>query len=281
MVAAVSIDAPQGRILVGARAAAHTVVVPQMRGLTAINYPSQGLNATQGRVVTTFRQTAVIDAAQARILVAVRGRVANPRVRAWTFTLDGHDFYVLRLGDTETLIYDMTTEQWVNWDSFGDSVWRANTGISWLGGHALAQQYGSNILIGDDTFGLLWFLDPERPYDDHPDYLNPAQQIPFDRVVMGQVAARGRGSQPCYAIFLTGDNYGLSVNDFTPAVTLEYSDDAGKTYESAGTITVTPDSVEPPYSWYSLGQIGDPGRLFKITDNGVFTRIDDMQMNDQ
>jgi hypothetical protein len=253
----------------------------QGMALSAINFPTPFIRTTQATVRTVAKPTPPLRLSQAVVLVAVRGRVANPRVRAWTYTLDGHDFYVLRLGDTETLIYDMTTEQWVNWDSFGDSVWRANTGISWLGGHALAQQYGSNILIGDDTFGLLWFLDPERPYDDHPDYLNPAQQIPFDRVVMGQVAARGRGSQPCYAIFLTGDNYGLSVNDFTPAVTLEYSDDAGKTYESAGTITVTPDSVEPPYSWYSLGQIGDPGRLFKITDNGVFTRIDDMQMNDQ
>jgi hypothetical protein len=280
MVAAVSIDAPQGRILVGARAAAHTVVVPQMRGLTAINYPSQGLNATQGRVVTTFRQTAVIDAAQARILVAVRGRIANPTIRAWTFTLDGHDFYVLRLGDNETLVYDASTEQWVEWTSKGLPAWRVNTGISWIGGQALADQYGSSVVVGDDVWGVLGFLDPECPYDEHPDYLNPVQQLEFERIVMGQVAERGRGVTPCYAVFLTGDNYGISVDDFVPSVTLEYSDDAGKTFDNAGTINVTVDTTDQTYEWLSLGQIDNPGRLFRITDNGVFTRIDDAKMND-
>jgi hypothetical protein len=154
-------------------------------------------------------------------------------------------------------------------------VWRPNTGISWIGGQALAHQYGSNILVGDDTWGLLWFLDPKQPYDAHADYLNPTQQLDFERVVMGQLPNRGRGAMPCYVIFLAGDNYGITADDFTPGVTLEYSDDGGVTYDDAGTL-----GISQSYEWYSLGQIDAPGRLFKITDNGVFTRIDDMKMND-
>jgi hypothetical protein len=279
MVAAVSINAPQARILASVRAAAHTIAVPQLRGLAAINFPSKELNIPQGRIIATFRQMAEINVPQTRILVAARGRVANPTIRAWTFTLDGHDFYVLRLGDSETLVYDASTEQWTDWAS-KESTWRVNTGISWVGGQGLAHQYGSSVVVGDDGWGVLGFLDPECPYDEHPDYLNPVQQLEFERVVMGQIAERGRGVTPCYAVFLTGDNYGISVDDFVPGVTLEYSDDAGKTFDNAGTINVTVDTTDQTYEWLSLGQIDNPGRLFRITDNGVFTRIDDMKMND-
>jgi hypothetical protein len=280
MVAAVGIQAPQAGTLVTFRQAAHDANVPQAGSLVAYNVPSQSLAAVQAGTSVAFREAAILTVDQAQIYAAVRGRVANPRVRAWTFTLDGHDFYVLRLGDTETLIYDMSTEQWVDWDSFDLPVWRPNTGITWVGGQALADTYGSSIIAGDDTWGLLWFLAPEQPFDDHADYLNATQQIDFERVVTGQLPNRGRGAIPCYVIFLTGDNYGITADDFAPGVTLEYSDDGGKTYDDAGTIELTVGGENQAYEWYSLGQIDAPGRLFKITDNGVFTRIDDMKMND-
>lgn len=256
--------------------------INQGRLVSLINYPAKQVRATSLRISSLFRQiTQQLRVTQLRVISLVRGRVANPRVRTWTFTLDGHDFYVLRLGDQETLVYDVSTEQWVNWDSAGLPFWRPNVGMSWIGGTPLAHDHGSNIVVGDDTFGLLWFLDPDQPFDENPDYLAPQQEIPFERVVTAQVPMRGREVLPCYAVFLTGDNYGLSANDFVPTVKLEYSDDAGKTYDDAGTLNVTLDTAEPCYEWLSLGQIGAPGRLFKITDNGVFARIDSMNMNDE
>jgi hypothetical protein len=280
MVAAVGIQAPQAGFLVTLRQAAVSEDVPQFGALVVYNIPSEALAATQAGANVVLREESPVALTQANILAVVKGRVANPRIRAWTFTLDGHDFYVLRLGDTETLIYDMSTEQWVDWDSFDLPVWRPNTGITWIGGQALADTYGSSIIAGDDTWGLLWFLAPEQPFDDHADYLNATQEIQFERVVMGQLPNRGRGTLPCYVIFLTGDNYGITADDFVPGVTLEYSDDGGKTYDDAGTIELTVGNENQAYEWYSLGQIDAPGRLFKITDNGVFTRIDDMKMND-
>lgn len=277
MVAAVGIDAPQGGIIVAFRQAAHEEHVFQAAALAVYNVPAISLAATQANINVVIHEAATIAVPQARILPVVRGRAANPRVRAWTFTLDGHDFYVLRLGDSETLVYDLSTEQWTDWRSFGLPFWRLSTGISWIGGQALAHQYGSNIIAGDDAWGLLWFLDPLQAFDEHPDEGNAIQQIEFERIVTGQVVERGRDSVPCNVIFLTGDNYGVSVIDFIPAVTLEYSDDAGQTYVSAGTIMLADDQ---PYEWRSIGQIDSPGRLFRITDNGVFTRIDDMKMND-
>ena len=101
---------------------------------------------------------------------------SKPQARVWTFSLDGHDFYVLRLGDSETLVYDLYSEQWVDWANFQKEFWRANNGQNWAGASKLAYTYGSDVVVGDDTYGLLWFLDPEQPYDQDPDYLAPVQE---------------------------------------------------------------------------------------------------------
>jgi hypothetical protein len=211
----------------------------------------------------------------------VRGRISNFSLRAWTFTLDGHDFYVLRLGETTTLVYDFYSEQWVEWTSGDLDFWRPSTGTAWPGAQALADEYGSTVIAGDDTFGLLWFLDPEQPYDDNPDAERLPNQISFPRIVSGQVLVSGRQFLPCYSIFLHGDNYGETFDDFSPTITLETSDNQGRTFDAHDTLDVNPDfDQDLPYEWLSLGQISSPGRIFRITDNGVFRRIDGMEMND-
>lgn len=249
---------------------------------TLFNYPSAEVRASAAYLVTLTGTSNQIRSSAAYLTVIVRGRVAHPEIRAWTFTLDGHDFYVLRLGDTATLVYDTYSEQWVEWDGHGLPFWRTSLGMSWLGGRKLADTYGSDVVAGDDTWGLLWFLDPNQAYDDEPDSGLLIQQIPYERVVSAQVLAVGRESIPCYALFLSGDNYGLTADDFTPSITLETSDDQGRNYETFDTLTVEPDlTIENPYQWLSLGQITQPGRIFRFTDTGVFTRIDSLKMNDE
>src|SRR3954464_14599725 len=71
----------------------------QGMALSAINFPTPFIRSTQVTIRTAAKPTPPLRISQAVVLAAVRGRVANPRVRAWTYTLDGHDFYVLRLGD--------------------------------------------------------------------------------------------------------------------------------------------------------------------------------------
>ncbi len=245
------------------------------------NIPTTGIRASSAYVSVVTKTSNEVRAAAANVTVVWRGRISNPTLRAWTFTLDGHDFYVLRLGDLATLVYDTFAKQWSDWTGEDSLFWRANTGMNWVGGQVFATQYGSNVVVGDDAWGLLWFLDPDLGWDQHPDASNGTQQLPFERAVTGQITTRGRTSIPCYAVFLAGDNYGLTATDFTPGVTLETSDDDGRTFDSQGTITVPVDySAEDPYEWLSLGQINSPGRLFRITDNGVFARIDGMDMND-
>ena len=253
----------------------------QARVLTIYTYPANSERVSAFRGIVAVKRNSHIEISEVRTIAVVRGRVANPRVRAWTFTLDGHDFYVLRLGDAETLIYDVLTKQWTEWDSFHNGAWRPNIGTTWVGAQKLGFKYGSNIVAGDDTFGLLWFLNPDQGYDDAPDPTYPQQQIPFTRVVTGQALTTGRTIIPCYALFLDGDNYGSTATDFAAAVQLDYSDDQGRTFVSAGAIAAFDTTgVANPYQWLSLGQISSPGRLFRITDNGVFQRLDSMGMND-
>jgi hypothetical protein len=75
---------------------------------------------------------------QADVLAYVRGRIQNPKLRAWTFTLDGHDFYVLRLGMDLTLVYDVYSEQWMDWDAFGETL---------LAGELRHQLGGANTIL--------------------------------------------------------------------------------------------------------------------------------------
>jgi hypothetical protein len=140
------------------------------------------------------------------------------------------------------------------------------------------KSYGSNVLVGDDTYGLVWFLEPNQPYDQHPEAAYVPHQIYFPRVLQGQVPMVGRKVLPCYAVWLTTD---MGAPAYVGAgVKLEISDDAGKTYDDMGTVTVTAGVNDPELSWYSLGQIEAPGRLFRITDDGAVARIDTMEMND-
>ena len=275
------IRAPQGGSLATIRIGTQEVRVPQTDTLVTYNIPTEEMKLTAGSLNAAFRQDADINVTGAGTLAAVKGRVSNFRLRAWTFTLDGHDFYVLRLGETATLVYDVYSEQWIEWTDFARETWRPNVGMRWIGATGLGADYGSSIVFGDDTFGLLWFLDPKQPYDQHPDYLNANQQRPFERIVTGQLLAKGRQHLPCYVAFLDGDNYGLSGAEFTASIVLEISDDQGQTFTTLDALPIQTDlTVENPYAWYSLGQISSPGRLFRITDTGVLSRIDSLTVND-
>jgi hypothetical protein len=252
--------------------------VPTARTLSLINFPTEQIQATALRPLSLIRELAVeIAVPQVRVLSLVRGRTKDPRVRAWTFSMDGHDFYVLRLGDTATLVYDLYSEQWVDWATLGLDFWRMNVGNNWSGGNRLATDKGSNVVVGDDTLGLIWFLDPNLPYDEHPrDTIDTP--LYFERITQGQYPMKGRESLACYAAWLTADMGAPAYEG--AAVKMEISDDAGRTYFDVGSVEVTLGVYEPQIAWYSLGQINAPGRLFRITDDGAVSRIDGLEMND-
>jgi hypothetical protein len=248
---------------------------------TIFNFPRRDYGRQAAYLTSLLGTSNQVRMPAAYLTVIVRGRIAHPEVRAWTFTLDGHDFYVLRLGDTATLVYDVYSEQWVEWDGHNLPFWRTSLGMAWLGGRALANTYGSDIVAATTHGDFCGFSIPTRLMTMSRTRRLPVQQIPYDRMISAQVLASGRQAIPCYALFLSGDNYGLTAIDFTPEITLEMSDDQGRNFDTFETLTAEPDlTVLNPYQWLSLGDITQPGRIFRFTDNGIFTRIDSLKMND-
>lgn len=245
--------------------------------LAVANYPTEEIQDSQSFVtVVTEGATPDLEVSQAWVTVVCRGRVEDPHVRAWTFTLDGHDFYVLRLGDIETLVYDFHSEQWYVYGSHESDLWRAYTGINWQGGNVLSQLYGTNILVGDDGNGSLYFLDPEGSYDDDA-VLGDASPRSFPREVYGQVATRSFDFVSCYGVQL-GGSIGEMAEAALTTVTLYTSDDQGNTYDDQGTITIANAGYDTRVEWWSLGSFSAPGRLFKISDLGTLHRIDFLEM---
>lgn len=194
------------------------------------------------------------------------------QIVSFAFSLDGHDFYVLRLGANQTLVYDLTTGSWSSWDTAGRNVWQANSGFNWASvlGSLDPSAPATNVIMGDDTFSTLWTLTSDRASDEGP-FENDTRRE-FSRAVMGGIPLRSRQSPRCNAVTLTG-----SIGDpdmVSTAITLRYSDDNGATYQSAGTVTVLPEAYDKEVRWRSLGVMRAPGRIFEIIDTGTAVRID-------
>lgn len=272
------VRAAQARTLAVVQAVAPELRVPQVRVLAVYNYPTEQIHVSAARLIGVVKSSITVEVAQARVLAVVSGRIDNYRLRAWTFTLDGHDFYVLRLGQEATLVYDMQTKKWTDWDSRELSFWRAQVGMNWIGMGKTTydRPFDTNIVAGDDVFGLMWILDPEQGYDDSPYEGGSIHAI--SRVATGQVPANRRDPIPCFGVYMICSTGAPVIIDAT--FTLLTSDDDGHTWDNHGQIIVTPDAWDQEFSWLSLGQIMSPGRLFRIEDEGAAFRINSLDMED-
>jgi hypothetical protein len=190
------------------------------------------------------------------------------KVRAWQFPLDGHDLYVLRIGENSTAVFDLTTGEQTFWESPARTVWRAQTGTVWLG-RTSDNLVATNIIAGDDTLGLLWSLDPEQPYDEAEELGQP--DVAFERVLTTVLPLRMRNTIPCDAVYLTVSTGEPLTGE--EEFTLRTSDDNGRTWRSHGTVTMTAGNYEQEVAWRSLGLMKAPGRIFEITDSGAATRV--------
>lgn len=242
-----------------------------------ITFPTIEIRGMAATVRSVVEARVDIRVTQSVVRTIVRGRVDSPKIRVWTFTLDNHDYYVVRLGGLNiTLVYDTFSKQWYVWGSGSDAMWRAYTGCNWQGGRRLHADQ-SDVVVGDDGIGTLYFLSPNDDVDD--DALTGAETPrPFTRKVMGQVVvAAGYSVQPCFGVQLYG-SIGDGDSDLT--VQLEYSDDRGYTYVDAGSLTLPADAYSARVHWQSLGSMSVPGRLFRITDEGALRRVDRLEMDD-
>lgn len=249
------------------------------------NIPSESVQTSQfDTSVIMERQgsEAPAQVSQYDVVAIVRGRIFNPKLRTWWFELDAHEFYVLNLGaDGKTLAYDLTTGTWAWWSTGDLNYWRAAIATNWTQSGSIAFDYGSSTVVGDDTAGILWVLNPLQGYDDPANSVDRENGaiVPFTRKATGQVLTRGRITIPCYQTYLVSDTGEPSYTG--ASVTLSYSDDGGKTFVNASEpIVVEAGNYYQEFAWRSIGIVRSPGRLFRITDDGAFAQIDELTLYD-
>lgn len=235
--------------------------VTQFGALAAYAPPAaQAVQSSQFALQAATVGQGVPAVSQSAVLVAYRtGATEDLTTRAWTFTLDGHEFYAVTLGEQGTWVYDRSTQQWAQWQTDGYSSWNMEVGTTWRG----------MVIAGDRDNPVIWLLNPGSHIDN--DFK------PQTRKVTGGLSVRNRTFISVYAFRLTAS---LGVPDVPitapatlPTVRLRYSDDQGKTYIDAGELTLEEGNNTQELAWLSLGQMQAPGRVFEITDVGAVVRI--------
>jgi hypothetical protein len=188
----------------------------------------------------------------------VRGKLDRRDLRAWTFTQDDHDFYVLQLGDVGTLVFDKLTGQWAQWRSPEFVYWRGNDGVQWEGWN----------ICCDTESGILWIIDPEGRLDD--------DTTPITSIVSGRAQTRMRKNAQCHMaeLAVSEKEPSTGIDASTLTITLRTSDDDGQTYTSHGDVAGEDIGEDITVRWYGLGLMPAPGRVFEITDTGYARRID-------
>jgi len=180
----------------------------------------------------------------------IRG-VSTGDLRAWTFQVDGHRFYVLTLGENATWAYDLTGSgsQWTRFSSLGFDIWRAHLGAT----------MGDITIALDNSSSQVFRLDPSRKTDG-----TSAVPVICSVMVEGQDT-----SQPCTnAVMLLDVGEGPYVGQGSaPIIAERHSDNQGKTWTGwdEQPLGVTGDFDDLP-RWNGLGTIpAFFGRVFQFS----------------
>lgn len=278
MVATTEIQGTQGSVTaVGLLDTTPSEEVYTFSTSAVVNFPTELVNSETFGITATVRRTSDINVTNLAITAVVRGRIQSPYALAWTFTLEGHDYYVINLYE-ETLVYDLSQQKWYSWGSLDSKQLGLRYGLNWVQTSAMAFDYGTNIVCGDDSTGAMFFLDPTKVDDDSSLGVDGETRA-FDRIVYGQFPVRGNTAQPCYGVQLFG-SLGDVQDPTLTSIQLEYSDDQGNTFVDAGTIDMVAGSYNQRIYWRSLGSMTQPGRLFRLTDSGGLLRLDGLDIDD-
>jgi hypothetical protein len=226
--------------------------------LTAINIPAVGERVTQANGIVVAVPSTTLRTTETNILVAVLRGAEERLIRAWTFTQDDHDFYVL-LAASETYIYDKLTDQWCSPDASG--YWRGIDGCDWN---------GVNVCIDPDS-GKLYQIDPTGRLDYHT--------TPITSVVYGGLTERFRDIKSCFMaeVAISQAQPPLGIDGTTVNITLDSYDTI--TWTNHGSVSGVPIGSRMYPRYYGLGLISSPGRLFRITDTGYARRIDGLNLS--
>lgn len=171
---------------------------------------------------------------------------------AWSFACDGHTYYVIN-SNIGTQVYDVSSQQWQEFESWSRASWRAHVG----------EELEQFVVAGDDETGDIYRLDPDRSNDNGE---------PMTRLLTGAVASPG-GTAPFdnLAVYVTTGT--AEDPNFTPKMSIRVSNN-GRTYGDPRLISLKRQGdYGAPVRLNRMGVITYPGVLveMRITDDVVAT----------
>lgn len=188
---------------------------------------------------------------------AIRGYTTSDAF-AFSYTDEGHIFYVLTFPtDERTWVYDATTTEWHERESYGLTRWRVCSAVQCYG-RTYVQDYETGAVgyIDHDTYEE--FGTTQRMEFTFQDVYNQSRKVKHKRLELVCETGVGTSGQ--------GEN---------PVVTLEISDDAGKTWMTMPTrVLGATGEYSGRVQWHRLGSsryrvyrvsISDPGK-FIVSD---------------
>lgn len=182
--------------------------------------------------------------------------------RSWSFSFDGHTFYVLYILGAGTFVYDESTGEWCQFLTKSDGDTAAAVGgetvfipdltAPWTAVNGTA--YGLSVVACEISEAYILGISDAQ--------MDGVNFIP--RVVTGGVQTRSRDKRSVGSVRATANLAVLS------RIFLRWSDDDGATWSSY----YSSQLYAGEYAWRSLGSFAAPGRIFEFTDNGGPARID-------
>lgn len=186
-------------------------------------------------------------------------------MRAWAFALDGHTYYILTIFGVSTLVYDVSTQEWSEFKSYGQLIWNAHLG---------AQANGSQIIGGDVSTGQLYVLDPTISNDNG---------APFVRELTGGIPVIGP-PVPCdnFSVFAAMGWAPITGDAKCPVMEVRWSDDGGNLWSPWKQISLGKQGCYGKEAvLYRLGEIKSPGRIFTLRmSEDTLWRVSYARMNE-
>lgn len=183
---------------------------------------------------------------------------------AYEARIEGHVFLVVVIPGQTAFAYDVSTQSWAEWTSYGRDVFRGRLGLL----------YDGVTYVADDTTGQVYALTPGVYADDGQ---------PVTYLASAFVASIGKPVR-CDSIVVQGARgVGLSTGQGSAPITeIRWSDDQGKTWSHWR--QSTPGAIGEYRSraaWRRLGLIREPGRAFEVrTTDPVLAQMSALVMNE-
>lgn len=186
-------------------------------------------------------------------------------IRAWTFVLQGHEFYVLRLGDSATYVFDTVTKLWGRWASKGVDYWALH-----MGGNA-----SGRMLAVDSRTGYVYRLSADLYSDDGDEII---------RRLSAFVPVKERNPD-CNSIYLEcSKGQGLQEGQGSdPLASVRWSDDDGKTWSSWREVGLgAAGDYTTPVIAHRCGTMQRPGRYIQWQcSDPIDWRVSAVGINDE